>query len=432
MKKVFLLVGCMLCLSAFSFASATSFSDTLQFPSGENKTAYYLATNGYYFLVSSDSGIRTVYFISSSPNVTFTYNLVDSSNPDNVTTTPHSRVADTSTGNGYYYGIGGRGVSASATTVPSLTAFSSASDAFAAFDSALPNLPPPGSGGGVTPGPNDRLSSFTLPRGNVAYFKVSVASDVNMTSHMPTLNNLVQFGNNSLGPWGDTGQRWGAASALPDSSTTFPLGSQVPLTWTKDSSQNILGQTKIGHASKACTTGQWYVFFNPGVSGLSANGMNDIAGASVDFTGYFSELIVFPLSERLDYSNPLGGTFESYSDDGYASYFDGTINDNGTVTWENQDGELSSPAIGGQNAQYGDLSTEGLIKRVQEYLANILNEIKSLFTFGYEAIQSLVDIMSDFVNVFQGLYSWLPQPVHAALISAVSVAVVIGVFKVFL
>lgn len=432
MKKVILFVCFCIVLCVPTFA--VSFSDTLYLDRRPtfDSTARYSASNGYYCLVLSSNGeVRLPYFLTDSSGESFSFSITSSVSTDSPTTETYTYNADL-TYDGIYYASGPSGIRSSGSAVPDLTPFSTLADAVSAFKVALPDLPPPGSGGGSTPGPDDRLSSFTLPRGNVAYFKVSVASDVNMTSHMPTLNNLVQFGNNSLGPWGDTGQRWGAASALPDSSTTFPLGSQVPLTWTKDSSQNILGQTKIAHATKSCTIGQWYVFFNPGVSGLSANGMNDIAGASVDFTGYFSELKVFPLSERLDYSNPLGGTFESYSDDGYASYFDGTINDNGTVTWENQDGELSSPAIGGQNAQYGDLSTEGLIKRVQEYLANILNEIKSLFTFGYEAIQSLVDIMSDFVNVFQGLYSWLPQPVHAALISAVSVAVVIGVFKVFL
>lgn len=424
MKKVFLFISCVFCLSVFSFASAASFSDTLQWSYGTGRIEYK-SSNGYYFLVSGNSS-PSVYFISSYPDVTFSWDRISLSNPENPVVTSSSDVADSVSYNGYYYDIGGYSPASTNVVTPNLIPFSTLNDAFAAFEIELPNLPPPGSGGG-TSGPS---SSFRVPAGNVLYFQVDSEQDVILDANMPKLSSFL-FASN---PWGDSGIRYGPAASLPSSSTTFPILSQDAVSWSVKQPTNVLGQSRVGTATKHCIVGQWYALYLPSIFGLldttsDLDSSRYLPGASVDISGSFSQIKVYPLESQFNWS---GADFVTGSADDYETYYDGSVDENGSVTFTNQDGVVSTPPNGGSNQFDVDTNPLNLVETIKNILSNILKEIESLFTFGYDAIRSLVGIMSDFVSVFQGLYSWLPHPVYSALISAVTIAIVIGVFKVFL
>lgn len=434
MKKLLFVLAAVLTLSVPAFADADpSFSSTFQLTQNNAGAPWYVTTfetdsavqGEVYFYVKvmdGNSNYRELYAISETSNARAIGTVVRVT--DNNTSYTYY-TCNTSSG-GYYFSprcTYWGAIDSNYVASPELSAFPSTAtnaEIAAAFETFLntPQTPPV-------------QSSFSVPRGNVAYFQVAAAGDVNFTSYMSQLSFLVQFGENQYGPWGDTGQRYGPAAALPAAGTTFPLASQDPIRWFKDAKQNVLGQTKIGKSTKSCIVGQWYAFYNPDISQIAHEPTSDIAGASVTVQGSFSQVKVYPLSERLDYSG-VGGTFSSYSDDDYASYYDGNIGEDGSITWTDQSGDVNAPSAGGQNAQYGDLSTEGLLETMRNTLNRIFEEIKSLFTFGYEAVQTLVGIFSDFVASLGQLYTWLPSEVYSALMSAVIVAIVIGVFKVFL
>lgn len=285
----------------------------------------------------------------------------------------------------------------------------------------------PGNNPGDTPGPS---SSFRVPAGNVLYFQVDSEQDVILDANMPKLSSFL-FGGN---PWGDSGIRYGPAASLPSSSTTFPILSQDAVSWSVKQPTNVLGQSRVGTSTKRCIVGQWYALYLPSIFGLldtttDLDSSRYLPGASVDISGSFSNIKVYPLESQYNWS---GADFVTGSADDYETYYDGSVDENGSVTFTNQDGVVSTPPNGGSNQFDVDTNPLNLVETIKNILSNILKEIESLFTFGYDAIRSLVGIMSDFVSVFSGLYSWLPHPVYSALISAITIAIVIGVFKVFL
>lgn len=283
--------------------------------------------------------------------------------------------------------------------------------------------------GSFTPDPAPISSSFTLPRGNVLYFQVASESDVTFISEFPRLSNIVTIGGGN--PWGDTAAAYGLAASLPTASTKFPIASMDTVVWLKYGSTNVLGQTKTGSVTKHCIVNQWYALYNPSFAYISEQ-MRDAVGGTITASGSFAQIKVYPLNQELSFENGISG-FNSDSTDGYASYYDGTIDsETGEVIFTNQDGVVSEPVNGGQNYQEPAIGAVGLIEQVKQTLANILIEIENLFTFGYSAIGSLVGLMSQFVNSLGQLYSWLPSEVYSAIMSAVIVAIVIGVFKVFL
>lgn len=275
-------------------------------------------------------------------------------------------------------------------------------------------------------------STFTVPSGNVLYFQVASEQDVDFDANMPRLSSPIFA--SQYGPWGNTGIKFGPVASLPTSGTTFPILSQDNIRWFVQAPTNVFGQSKIGTMQKHCIVGQWYALYCPDVFGLNETSADldsnsTVPGASVKVSGSFAQIKVYPLTSTFDFSD---GEFVTSSNDDFTSYFDGSIDENGAVTFTDQNGDVNSPVSGGQNFQDYETDPFALVENIKTILTNILSEIKSLFTFGYDAIQSLVNIMSDFVNVFQQLYTWLPSEVYTALVSAIIVAITIGVFKVFL
>lgn len=420
MKKLLIAIAAALVLCVPAFATSVQYfapQPVVLSQTGEN-TEHWTSTGDVYFYIRVNSSNNIPYLTAICEDSVHTASVWIHEVGDGYNTAVNNQL-----GNSSYYVKDCSSILTTYTTTPSLAVFDANTtdeDIASAFADYLEN----------PSGIPDTVYNFNLPRGNVLYFQVASESDVNITSYMETLSLIVNGQSATYGPWGDTGQRYGPAAALPTSGTTFPLLSQDPIHWNKDASQNMLGQTKIGRKTVHCIAGQWYCFYNPNANHVEGGDpYQATVGATVNFKGSFSQVKVYPVSQKL---SVVDGDLYSGSDDDFSSYYDGTLNENGTVSWTNQDGNIESPSAGGQNFQDGPQTADSLLEQIKITLSTVVSELQTLFTFGYEAIQSLVGLMRDFVSVFSGLYTWLPAPIYSALISAVIVAIVIGVFKVFL
>lgn len=415
MKRFFFLICAVMVLSVPIFAADYSFLPLpISFDADTTNYSVSSSASTYCYGKLNNNGKTSVFAIADS-SFTLSVSRRDESYPAN-----DADYTLSSSSFGDYFSTA---IATGNITISGLTVFpygTSDADIQSAFADYLVNPPAP------TP---DIISSFSLPCGNVAYFQVSSAQTVNFKSSYQILSKF--FANSTYGYWSDSGQRFGPAASLPISSTSFPIASQDPLYWAPDpQSKNLLGLSKTGLSSASCIIGQWYAFYNPAYNSNNTDFTTmDITGATVSISGSFSAIKIFPLEQVVDYQN---GSFVGGSNDNYQSYFDGNIGEDGSVSFTDQDGVSSAPTAGGQNLLAPNETAQSLVEKVVGILQNLLSEIQSLFTFGYEAIQSLVGIMSSFVSSFSQLYTWLPTEVYSALISAVIIAVVIGIFKVFL
>lgn len=421
MKKILLLVCAMLALSISAFAAdEVYFCEQALTLSGPGQRVVTLTSSGsgvYFYAESRGTDAVALYAISASDTETVHRHFV-SIGGGSSTETNFTDWNSFSSGYDVYRIFidsydGGYTLDPEITPIPSGTTPADIAQAFLDFLSNPPNPVP--------------MKRFTIPRGNVAYIQVPTSQTLTLTSSFMRYSDLIWV---QYGPWGDTGQRVGTASSLPTSSTVFPLAGSSGITWSKKPPVDLLGRTKTGTATVSASPSQYLVIYNPTWSYLTEN-LREGVGASILVEGTFSSVRVFPLSQELTISNAVDG-LSSSSNDGYTSYYDATFTEDGNAEWTNQDGEVTQPVNGGQNMQSDPISAADLIDNIVGLLKKIVENIESVFTFGYEAIQQLAGLMSGFVSVFSSLYNWLPAEVHAALISAVSVAIMIGVFKVFL
>lgn len=429
MKKILFALAAVLVLSVPAFADVTNDNYFAALPfivnsrvanysvSAASGTPYCFIQGTHCYAISESSG---------SIHVSGTDQNGDTVNNDQNLSTGFGNTS-------YYFVYFGEVSSGGFTSSPTINAVPdgySRNDIGSAFADFLANPPAPA-----------LASTFTVPSGNVLYFKVDREQDVTFTAVMPVMSSLL---GTPTGAW-NSGIQYGPAAALPTSGTTFPILSQDPINFAKTvSNQNLLGQTKNAISTKHCIVGQYYALYLPyhyggwlalGSSHVYPDGSTSggIVGANVTVSGSFAEIKVYPLTEKANGDLLTGSvTLDSGSDDGFASYFDGEISETGTVTWLDQNGDISSPSVGGTSYVPEDVSTESIIDQIKNILSSIVSEIKNLFSFGYEAVNTLVGLMHDFVGVFKQLYEWLPTEVYSALVSAIIVAITIGVFKVFL
>lgn len=238
-------------------------------------------------------------------------------------------------------------------------------------------------------------------------------------------------------------QRVSRASSLPSAGTQFPLSPNSKPNWQPSSEgSNLLGQNKNAYFSESTWSfdvSGFLTFYNPYYFNPFTDGSSDqssILNSSVYLTisGY-SSIRSYPLKESVVSS----GNITSDSPDNYESYSDPTIVDNGDGTgsitnWTNQDGSTSSeaPSNNGYNSAPAAQSIEGYLSQIRNTLTKFANDFIELVQAPISHIQSLIQAGSGFMNALQGMYAWLPAQIQGYLISALTLIIAIGVFKVFL
>lgn len=303
------------------------------------------------------------------------------------------------------------GSSSSISLVDSLPVFDSLNSGFSALRNFIDNG---GSGGG------DVLTNvnFTLPSGNIAYVDLGETT-YNQSRHYratTTFNGLSNIFNSQFGSL-DKGT-WGYSSSIPSSGSAIVTPSNR-LGFVKTGSLNVLGQSSQGIWSQTSTaTARYLVIYNPLIDGVDATDDSD-------YSLFYN--VSIPDAVRV-YVVPMS---QGWNESGY--YQDatppkvGTPDENGNIVWTDESGgAVSAPELGGYNTP----TVHG--RTINEWLEQIANDISRFFQGAVGAITTLVNAGSDFIGSLGGLYAWLPGPVYSVLISALIVAITIGVIKVFL
>lgn len=122
----------------------------------------------------------------------------------------------------------------------------------------------------------------------------------------------------------------------------------------------------------------------------------------------------------------------SWSSQGDLSYYSvfrpNSSESTGEIT-EDENGVHISPGdipSGGANAGQPPVSEE---TNIFGLLSRFVNQIVGLITNASHSISQLISAGSGFMQNLAGLFTWLPQPVYTCLVSALIIAVSVGVFK---
>lgn len=382
---------------------------------------YYLITSGdspvfvsaYDFSSSEVVGTASIVLASVSP---FSYYC--SSGANGVMSGGSLKTADSDTGL-YYYAF-------STNLRPdyefSIPLFSSRADAMAALADVCEN--------GIPPSAELHELSYTLAPGNAIYIDIS-GSDFN---DVYLYCKHSYFSSNGSFKYND--QYIGYADSLPSETASYPLAGSSLISWNPARPYDLFGRTNNGsyYSSVNDSNGKYLVISNPAyISNTSALGnpengfsldqytLNGAIDISVDQAVDFK---VFGLSSSAKFVDGVSSVDTTTN----GSSWSGTL-DSSTGTWvttNDQTGEAGYPTPGGSN------SPDSATTSIFDWLQNIANQISSFFSGSVGAVSTLVSSASDFFHSLSGLYSWLPSPVYSVLISALIIAITIGVIKVFI
>lgn len=286
--------------------------------------------------------------------------------------------------------------------------FSTVSDGYAAVRDYIDN----GGGSGV-----DDLHevSFSLPQGNVAYIDISGNSGDSSEAYFSLYK--------SMSFWDDRGytsqsEYIGYANSIP-SSIDVSGGQFSGLSqfhWSGVPDYNIFGQAKnYQYLAGLNSSANYLVVYNAVGNQASSGGV----ALSVRVTQARSVRVI-PLTT--DYSD--GGYSATGTDSDALDY---TYDESsGTWSWSSGGSASVGPVEGGNTViDSGQLS-------INQWLQKIANDIGDFFSGAIGAVTTLIGYASDFIQSISGLYSWLPGPVYSVLISALIIAITIGVIKVFI
>lgn len=291
----------------------------------------------------------------------------------------------------------------------------------------------------IDSGESSDIISYTthvsLEPGTVLYIGYNPNIDLNITGTTRFPMRSTFFGGN----FPDSSQTYSFTSSLPQSGTTFPLPNAQKLPWVKDEPYNILGQSfnaKLGNFVLASSSQGFYAIHNPyfvNVENFNASGdLNTNSTLELDISGYTS-LRIYPLQDEI---------LNSSSPDDFNIYWTGSSIDNGdgtgTVSWTptSEDGSDvsnigSNPNNLGVNGG-GNLDSSSIIQDIKNTLDRFVENFISFVSAPISHIQQLISAGSGFMSALQGMYAWLPAQIQGYLISALTLIIAIGVFKVFL
>lgn len=287
-------------------------------------------------------------------------------------------------------------------------------------------------------GSSDVISYIThvsVEPGTVLYigYNPNIDLNINGTTRFPMRSTL------SGGNFPNSSQTYSFATSLPSSGTTFPLSNASKLPWIKNEPYNILGQSfnaKLENFVLANSSQGFYVIHNPYFVNVenfnSAGDLNKNSNLELDISGYTS-LRIYPLQDEI---------LNSSSPDNFNVFWDGSSTDNGdgtgSVSWipTAEDGSDvsnigSNPNNLGINGG-GNLDSSSIIQDIKDTLDKFVNNFISFVSAPISHIQNLISAGSGFMSALQGMYAWLPAQIQGYLISALTLIIAIGVFKVFL
>lgn len=287
--------------------------------------------------------------------------------------------------------------------------FDTAADFFASAVVVLDDSPTP------APTPTPGENTFEVPNGYVAYLHLAdPTSEITLTAHFNRPSQLTGIdGDGSAWPNSQT-YRYG--TYLPIEPTQYPVSGSSYIRWFKAAgNQNIFGQT--------------------------LDGVAHLTGGSNLIEIYNPATQSFNLDNQQVYDNP---TLYGSTNGGILSCVKYELTDNITAG-----GSITSGFTGGQpvpdpdendgNGNFINPSTNPgggtdpvSGNSLQDILNNFFSRFLSIFTEGHQAIRNLTQSASQFVSHLSELYSWLPAEVLAVLTSAIILAIIIGVLKVFL
>lgn len=285
---------------------------------------------------------------------------------------------------------------------------------------------------------------FSVPAGWVAYIQLEdPAQDIDISATM--------FQNSAL--IGTNGSYWPSNATIrdgasyPSAGTQFPVSGAQTIRWFKDAggSTNLLGQTKAARSTFQATSNLVEIY-NPYHTGSTVGDSTEAATSwlagdpnpnlTVTVTGLSPNGIrMYPLSDRMDVSADSDSFIVSGSNDDYTDYVESSNqppenpdpeNPQPVISWKTPGGDPTpAPTPGGENEPIQSAS-------IADILNNFLNRFTSLFTEGFDAIRNLSENASQFVSRLSSLYAWLPPQILGVLTSAIILAIIVGVLKVFL
>lgn len=314
------------------------------------------------------------------------------------------------------------------TTFSDLTPFESLEDAVSACYDVLQDSP--NHGGGYTPSD----VQFTLQPGNVAYIEMAELSEkVILSSAKSSYSALFQ----TAGSFWPGNQLYKSGMDFPTAGTVLPGATPNQIPWQKNEwgKENLLGQTKQAYAEITASS-NLLMIYNPYYQGDDSSTLtnNKLINSSIVISSKGiarNGIRVYNLQDSFstvdgNYYYGIGST----NPNGYGDYFQSENDPNATnpdVTgWTDENGDpTTAPGV----TPYNDPPENDSIADV---ISKFISNITGLFTQGHEAIKTLSENAAEFVSHLSELYSWLPPQVLAVLTSAIILAIIIGVLKVFL
>lgn len=284
----------------------------------------------------------------------------------------------------------------------------------------------------------DFESTIEIPAGSVAYIGVPSGGTLSMSGTTTFPINSTLFGSDKFP---EASQRVSRTSSLPVSGTQFPLTPNSKPNWQRsEDGRNLFGQTRSAYFSSSdwsFDSAGFLTFYNPyyfnPVDSASTDQSSTLnSSVYLTISGY-SSIRIYPLQDAYYTDGSISGN----SPDGFDSYWDGEITDNGdgtgSVSFSGVGGaEGSQPSNNGYNQAPVQQSILKYIEDIRNTLSKFVNDVLSLLQAPISHISQLIEAGSGFMNGLRGLYSWLPLEVQSHLISALTLVIVIGVFKVFL
>lgn len=279
----------------------------------------------------------------------------------------------------------------------------------------------------------DDLPDFNIQRGYAAYIDFGAdwqgrSISGQLISEFPQYSSLVS------GDWdGTDNRRYAWVSELP-SNTNFASNYGSAIDWTKVEPFDLLKRSKRGiwFIQSSTPQNRYLVIVNPNMWRYGQNASDDTLNRPItvhNLSGSAGEVKFYALNQTFDND----GTLVNYGSEDGTNNINGVYDpDTGSFNETNLNGNIATQTPGGNSDTPSINSVSDYIAQIGTILSNFANNLLSLIQKPISHIGTLIQGGSEFMSALRGLYSWLPVDIQAIIISALTVVIAIGVFKVFL